>query len=145
MKKQNLMKAFLILLPILAAMLAVSEKSVTVFDANTGVTEYYSYLEPLNVGSFQMITPLAAMLCLASGILSGAYIALKKQGLLKAVAVVSFCAATVAVIPTLMSTDVKVIPHVGLPILMGLECLEAYYLTKKPASKPEPPKGPRLK
>ncbi|MBQ8835383.1 MAG: hypothetical protein IJ001_10765 [Oscillospiraceae bacterium] len=132
MKKETLMKILLVLLPILAVGLATTTDSVTVYDPAAGTTEYYSYFELLPVGSFQMITPLAAILSAASGLLAGAYAAAKKEGLLKGIVGVSFCSATLAALPIMLSADVKILPNVGLPIFMVIQLFLAYYMLKKP-------------
>ena len=132
MKKETLMKILLILLPILAVGLATTVDSVLVYDTQLGTTEYYSYFDLLPVGTFQLITPLAAVLSGVSGLLAAAFVAVKKQGLLKAVVGTSFCAATLAGLPTMLSTDIKIIPNVGLPLFMVAELFLAYYMLKKP-------------
>lgn len=143
MKKQKIMKLFLILLPILAVGLATTGDSVMVFDPQTGSTDYYSYFTPLEVGSFQMITPLAAVLSLVSGILAAVYMVFKKNGLLKGIVGVSFCSATLAVLPILMPAEVKIMPNVGLPIFMMAQLFLAYILLKEPQVQEEK-KAPRL-
>ena len=138
MKKQVIMKILLILLPVLAVGLATTVDSVLVFDPQAGTAEYYSYFTPLDVGGFQMITPLAAILSAVGGLLAAAYMAVKKEWCLKGIVGVSFCAATLAVLPTLLSSDVKIVPNVGLPILMITHCLLAYFMVKKPAKEEAP-------
>lgn len=143
MKKQKIMKLFLILLPILAVGLATAGDSVLTFDPQTGATGAYSYFTPLEVSSFQMITPLAAILSLVSGILAAVYMASKKTGLLKGIVGVSFCSATLAVLPILMPAEVKIVPNVGLPIFMTAQFILAYVLMKAPQPQ-EDKKAPRL-
>ena len=143
MKKQTMMKILLILLPIMAVGLATTTDSVMVFDSVAGTTEYYSYFEPLTVGSLQMLTPLAGVLGLASGILAGIYLAAKKGWCLKVIVGTAFCSATVAVLPILLQSDVKIIPNVGVPIFMMVECLVAYLMMKMPAQQ-EKKQAPRL-
>lgn len=132
MKKEILMKILLVLLPILAVGLATTTDSVMVYDPQAGTMAYYSYFSLLPVGNFRMITPLAAILSVASGLLAAVYAATKKEGLLKGIAAVSFCSATLAALPVMLSTDVKILPNVGLPIFMVVELLLAYYILKKP-------------
>lgn len=131
MKKQALMKSLLILLPILAVGLATTADSVMVFDPASGITEYYSYFELLPHGVFQLITPLAAVLCLVAGILAAVYLGKKSQKCLKGVMLLSMAAAIVAALPILLSSDVKIVPNVGLPIFMLLEYAAAYYQQKQ--------------
>lgn len=147
MKKQIILKSFLIVLPTLSVGLALAGDSVTVFDTATGVLEYYSYLDILPVTNLQMVTPLAALLALVSGILAGVYLARGKKGWLKGVMGVSFVSSMCAVIPILLREAVLVIPNVGLPIFMLLQCLLAYYYLKTPETEKriKEHKGPRLK
>ena len=99
MKKQMIVKSLLILLPVLAVGLATTVNSVTVFDTVTATTEYYSYFDAIPVGSFQMLLPLAASLCVVSGILAALWLANKKPGCLKASGYIAFIAAAAASIP----------------------------------------------
>ncbi len=142
MKKETLMKIVLVLLPILAVGLATTRDSVMLFDVQAGITEYCSYFTPLRTGPFQMITPLAAILSGAAGILAAVYAVSKRQGMLKAVVGTAFASATLAGLPIMLSTEVKIIPHVGLPIFMVLELFLAYYMLKKPQQETE--KGSKL-
>ena len=131
MKKQMLLKSVLILLPVLAVGLATTADSVMVFDSVAGTTEYYSYFDLLPHGAFRLVTPLAAVLCLAAGILAAVYLGKKSQKCLKGLGIVSMAAAIVAVVPILLSGDVKIVPNVGLPIFMLAEYAFAYYHQKK--------------
>ncbi len=137
MKKETLMKILLVLLPILAVGLATTRDSVMLFDPETGVATYCSYFTPLEAGPFQMITPLAAILSGVTGILGAIYAASRKQGVLKAVVGTAFASATLAGLPIMLSTDVKIIPNVGLPIFMVIELFLAYYILKKPQQEAE--------
>ena len=147
MKKQTILKSFLILLPTLAVGLALAGDSVTVFDTATGTLDYYSYLDLLPVTNIQMVLPLAAMLSLLSGILGGVYLARGKKGCLKGVIAISFLSSVCAVIPVLLRETVLVVPNVGLPIFMLVQCLLASYFLKKPQEQTtiEKYNGPRLK
>ena len=132
MKKQTLLKSALILLPALAVGLATTGDSVMVFDTLTGKLEYFSYFDILPYGTYQTITPLAALLCVLVGVLAAICLAAKKEKLLKAVMVISMVTSIVAVAPILMSGDVKIVPNVALPLFMLLEYVAAYCLGKKP-------------
>ena len=132
MKKQTLLKSALLLLPALAVGLATTGDSVMVFDTLTGTLEYFSYFDVLPYGTYQTITPLAALLCVLVGVLAAIFLAAKKEKLLKAVMVLSMVTSIVAVAPILMSGDVKIVPNVALPLFMLLEYVAAYCLGKKP-------------
>ena len=132
-KKQAMIKSLLILLPVLAVGLATTGDSVMVFDSIAGTTEYYSYFEVLPVSQYQMLPPLAGTLSVVVGILAAVYLVNKKAGVLKASYVLSLIAAGVAVLPIVQTGDVRVIPNVGLPILMLAHYALAYYISKNEA------------
>ena len=142
MKKQTLVKSLLILLPILAVGLATTRDSVIVFDTATGVTEYYSYFDLAPLEKLQMLPPLAAMLSFASGICAAVWLATKKDWSLKGIFGTSFAAATAAGIPVMIQETVRMVPNVGLPIFMIIQCLIAYHYIKHPAEA-EDKKAPR--
>lgn len=143
MKKLNVKKILLILLPILAVGLATTVDSVMVYDSVAGTTEYYSYFDLVPDCSYQIVMPLAAILSIVAGILAAVYIVGKKQGCLKGILVTTFCAATFAVLPNLLHGDVMVVPNVGLPLFMFVDCGLAYIMMKKP-DKQEEAKASRL-
>ena len=143
MKKQLIQKIFLILLPILAVGLATTADSVAIYDTQAGTAVYCSYFDALDTEGLQMLTPLAAILSLASGFLGAAYMATKKTWCLKGIVGTAFCAATLAVVPVLFRGDILIVPNVGVPIFMMAHCLLAYYMLKKPQAE-EPKKAPRL-
>lgn len=145
MKKQTLLKALLILLPILAVGLATTMDSVTVFDSVAGTTEYYSYFDLIPVESLQMLPPFAATMSLVSGILAAVYLAKKSQKCLKGAGYVAFAAAVAACIPVMIRGEVLVVPNVGLPIFMIAQYGVAYFLAKMPQQTGENQKAPRLK
>ena len=132
MKKKTLVKCLLILLPVLAVGLATTGDSVLVYDAQAGVTKYFSYFATEPVTQVQMLLPLAAMLCLASGVCGAVYLVKKKEWSLNAVIWTSLLAACAAAAPTVMQGDVKVVANVGLPIFMVIDWLVASYIQKHP-------------
>lgn len=143
-KKQAILKSFLILLPVLAVGLATTGNSVMVFDSTAGTTAYYAYFEVLPVAQYQMLPPLAATLSVVAGILAAVYLLNKKTGTLKASYILALIAAGVAVLPIVSTGDVRVIPNVGLPILMLTHYALAYYMAKNEAKFNEEKKAPRL-
>lgn len=145
MKKQTLIKALLILFPVLAVGLATTVDSVTVFDTVAGTTEYYSYFDLIPVENLQGLPPLAATLSLISGILAAVYLGKKSAGCLKAAGYTAFGAAVAACIPITVRGDILVIPNVVLPIFMLAQYLVAYFVAKMPEQTPSGKKGSRLK
>ena len=135
MKKKVILKALLLVFPILAVGLATTVNSVTVFNTVTGETQYFSYFDVLPIANLQMITPLAALLAALSGILAAAHMATKRQSLLKAVAYAALASAAVAAIPMVLREEILVIPNVGLPIFMMIQYCIGYFLGKEPPEK----------
>lgn len=145
MKKQALLKSILILLPILAVGLATTTDSVMVFDSLAGTTEYYSYFDLLPVADYQMLTPLAGMLCIASGILAVVYLAAGKKKCLTASGYTALAVSILAILPVIQGGDVKVMPNVGVPILMLAHYAYAYFWGKNETRFEGEKKAPRLK
>ena len=145
MKKKALVKSLLILLPVLAVGLATTMDSVIVFDAAAGITSYYSYFDLIPVTSLQNLPPLAGLLCAVCGIYAVVYLVRKKTWSLKAVVITSLAAATAAVIPVMIQGDVKVVPNVGLPIIMTVEYLVSCHFLKNPEKAEEAKKVTKLK
>ena len=119
--------------------------SVTVFDTAAGTTEYYSYFDLVPVENLQGLPPLAATLCVISGILAAVYLGKKSAGCLKAAGYVAFGAAIAACIPIVIRGDVLVIPNVALPIFMLAQYLVTYFVAKLPEQTSVKKKAPRLK
>lgn len=130
MKKKALIRSLLILLPVLAVGLATTADSVTVFDTVTKQTQYFSYFDILPVKNLQMVTPVAALLAAASGILAALYLSGKKENVLKAVGYLALASACAAGIPPILREEIMVIPNVALPIFMILQYFVSSYVGK---------------
>lgn len=144
MKKTTLTKLAMILLSVLGLMAASTTNSVQIFDTATQETMYCSYftlVEDLYLG---FCMPFAALLCGVTLMLVVLWAFGKKDGLLKPIAGTSFLSMTLAVVPILVKGDgsILVVPHVAVPIAMGITCLVAYTASHKPQS--EEPQGQRL-
>ena len=145
MKKTIFLKSMLILFPILAVGLATTVDSVMVFDTLTGTTSYFSYFDPVPVANLQMLPPLAAMLCVISGVLAAVYLGKDKKGCLKASGYAAGASAVAATIPIAIQGDVLVVPNVVLPICMLAQYAVAYYMGKQAQKEEANKKAPRLK
>ena len=145
MKKTIILKSMLVLFPVLAVGLATTMDSVMVFDTISGTTSYFSYFDPVPVENIQMLPPLAATLCVISGILAAVYLGKNKMGCLKAAGYVAGAAAVAAAIPVTIRGDVLVVPNVALPIFMLAQYAVAYYVGKMPQKALNKKKAPRLK
>lgn len=144
MKKTAILKAFLILFPVLSVALATTVDSVTVLNTVTGEIQYYSYFDLLPVGNLQLITPITALLSAVSGVLAAIYMVKKRKTLLKAVGYTALASATLAAIPIILREEIMVIPNVALPIFMILEFCVTYLLGREKPEKMEKSKGQRL-
>lgn len=130
MKKEALMKSFLVLLPVLAVGLATTVNSVTIYDAASGITTYSSYFTRLDIGEYAQVTPLAGLLCAVAGILAAIFLISKKETWLICVRWISLGAALAAVLPILLRGEILVIPNVGVPLLMLAQWLLSSYMLR---------------
>lgn len=130
MKKTVILKALLILFPIMAVGLATTVDSVMVYDPIAQQTTYYSYFEALPVNNLQMITPLAALAAALSGIMAAAYMAKKHNYLVKAAGYAAIASSCLASVPMMVREDIFVVPNVALPIFMVLEYVVSFMLQK---------------
>ena len=145
MAKTVLKKIFLVMLPALAVLLAASVDSVTVLNTTTGITEAYSYFALVPAENLQICAPLAAILAVVSTILAVVLVASGKSWSAGALMWTALLSATVATIPVLVRGEILVVPHVGLPILMMVECLLAYAARKKPETEEKRTVSPKLR
>lgn len=145
MRKQILIKSMFLLLPVLAVGLATTRDSVMVFDPASGSTEYFSYFDQLPVAQFQMLLPLVGMLCAVVGILAVIYLVSKKKRFLRASCFVALAASAMAVLPMVIAADVKVVPNVGVPVLMFVHYVMAYHCSGEGQKQFQEKEGRRLK
>ena len=144
MKKNVLGNVFLILLPAMSVLLAAATDSVTVFDTVTGEVSAYSYFSMVPVANLQMCTPLAAMIAVAATALAVGFVVAGKHWCVKGLFWTAFASTVFATIPIITRGDVLVIPHVGLPLMMFIDCIIAYAMMKKPQEQTGKKKAPRL-
>lgn len=145
MRKQVLIKSVFLLLPMLALGLATTGDSVMVFDPAVGSTEYFSYFDQLPVAQFQLLLPLVGMLCAVVGILAVIYLITGKNRFLRVSCFTALVAAAMAVLPMVIAADVKVVPNVGVPIMMFVHYLLAYHWSGEGKKELQEEKGRRLK
>lgn len=143
MKKQTLMKIFLVLMPVLAVGLATTKDSVLVYHPTWCMMQAYSYFDLLPVGVLQSVTPLAAVLCVLVGGFAIGFVITGKKWCINAVKIIAFSAACLAVLPVLLPSDTKVLPNVGVPIFMMVEFVLAHIMGKMEPGKTKK-QGPRL-
>ena len=136
MKKSVMTKLVLLLLPIMAVVLATTGNSVKVYDIAAETVQSYSYFSLLPVENMQMLTPLAAMLTVASLVLAVIYMIAEKRWCVQGIRYTAGLATCAAACPNLIRGDVLVMPNVLLPILMAVELLIANAVKKAPEEKP---------
>ena len=141
MKKTVMTKLVLLLLPLAAVALATTGNSVKVYDTAAETVQGYSYFTALPVENMQMITPLAAMLTVATLVLAVIYLIAEKKWCVQGIRYTAGLATCAAAAPNLLHNDVIVMPNVLLPILMAVLFVMANILRKKPEEKAE---GERL-
>ena len=141
MKKNTITKLVLLLLPLLAVVLATTGNSVKVFDTTTETVRNYSYFTALPVENMQMLTPLAAILAVASLALAVIYMITEKRWCVQSICYTAALSTCAAAAPNLLHNNVIVMPNVLLPILMAVLFVMANILRKKPEEKAE---GERL-
>lgn len=146
MKKNTLTKVALIVLPVLSLMAASAANSVTIYNVEAQTTAYCSYFTLVEDLALGICLPIAALLCGITLMLASLSVLAKKDGLMRPISVTSFIAMCCAVVPLLYKADpnILVVPHVAVPIAMGITCLVANMLCHK-QPKTEEPKGQRLK
>ena len=145
MKKSVLKKFFLIMLPAMAVLLAASVDSVTVLDSARGVVETYSYFDLIPVENLQICGPLAAILAAVSTALAVIFVVTGKNWSAAGLLWTSLISATVATVPVVFRGEILVVPHVGLPILMMIDCVLAYTVLKKPEPEKKRTIDPKLR
>ena len=135
MKKSVMRKLVLLLLPIMAVVLATTGNSVKVYDIAAETVQNYSYFTLLPVEKLQMLTPLAAILTVATLVLAVIYLIAERRWCLQGIRYTAGLATCAAACPNLIRGDVLVMPNVLLPILMAVELLIANAARKAPEEK----------
>ena len=131
MNKKRIKTIFLVLLPIFAAGMAVNPGSVMLYDAAQDKMSACSYFALLPEGNFQIATVLAGILTCLSGGLAITYLVGKKESVAKAIIYISLAGASLAAIPILINSPIRVLPNVGVPILLVAQAAVAYFIPEK--------------
>ena len=136
MKKETLLKIVFVLLPVLAVSLAMSGNSVMFYDPAVGEAAYYSYFDLNATGPMPLAAPMAGICAIICGTSAIIYFAAGKLGALSVVKWAAFFGACVAVLPVIAREDVKLVPSVGVPLLLMAEMgLSAMLMKEKKADK----------
>ncbi len=131
MNKKNIWPIALIVLPVLAMIFACMPNAVTYQYPDGGKTIYMTYFGLCEDAENSICLPAAGIavgLCLLFAV---AYVIAKKSHWLKAVSGPSFAAALLAAMPYFLKEDITIVPSVIVPVLMLLEWLVAYKLSKQ--------------
>jgi len=144
-KKSVLRNVFLILLPAMSVFLAAAMDSVTVYDTISGEVSAYSYFSMIPVQNLQICTPFAAILAILATALAVGIVAVKKTWCVTGLFWTAFLSTVFATIPILVRGEVLVIPNVGVPLMMFIDCIIAYALKKKPEAQEPKTAAPRLR
>lgn len=132
MNRKTVYNALLIGLPALAIVLASGAESVRILDRATNTSTYQSYFDLLPEGTFQLSTILAMGLAVVALIFGIVYVVSGSHKWLKRIYLLTFASVFVAEIPTLLQSELLVLPNVLVPILLIADCAMAYYKMKKP-------------
>lgn len=144
MNKKKFWSILMILLPVLAVSIAMYGGSVSVFPAGGGTVEAYNYFALVPDVPTGALAPLAGILCCAAEAPAVGYAIAGKKSWLTALMWIAGLALFASTLPTVMRTDPRVVPNVGVPILMAIEAGTAYVLRKKNAQETSAVSGPRL-
>ncbi len=133
MKKQTRWSILLLAMIVAAVAIEIYPGSVIVWDAEQVQKYPYLYANPdVTAGICPALAALASYVTFALAII---YLVSKKPGWAKAVGITAFLVALLAVIPILLAgSERRMLPNVGVPILMCGACLIARYLAKQPAA-----------
>ncbi len=131
MNKKRIKTIFLVLLPILAAGMAVNPGSVMLYDTAQDKMSACSYFALLPEGTFRLGTVLAGFLTCLSGGLAITYLVGKKDGVAKAIVYISLAGAALASVPILINSQIRVLPNVGVPILLIVQAAVAYFIPER--------------
>lgn len=145
MNKEKLFDIALIALPVVAVGISATDKSVTILNREAGTTVYQSYFELLpEEAAMTMATPLAAILACIAAILAIVYVVTRKQKSIVGVYIATFASIFAAELPTVMQSELLILPNVVVPILLIVDCFLAYSRMKKPVEEKEKAEGRRL-
>ena len=143
MKKIQITKMLLFILPLLVVAIAVSPSSVLVYDGQT--TEYYSWMQPVSGTVTGWCAPVAALLNYVLFALAVVYGFMKKQWAIKVIRNVAAVAGCIAVLPNLIRTGTLVVPSVFGGVFLLVDAVVAHLLLKNPVeAKADKKAGKRL-
>lgn len=146
MKKASIKQILLIAFAAIAVYTACMPGSVAVYDLTQAREPfrctYFTLVEGVTGG---FCLPLAGLCSCVTLLMSGIYVAAKKQNLLSGIKILSMVGAILAVVPILIKgTEIMLVPNVLLPIALLCEYVAAGSLQKKESAPVVELKGKRL-
>ena len=138
MKKQTLKTIVLLVIPLLVVAIASTPGSVTVWDGET--SQSLTFMQNVPESNTGWCAPIALLLTYVVFGLAVLYGLRKKLWALKGIYGVSFAALVLAALPTVVRTEILVVPNVGVALLLGVETGLAYLMLKNPEKAEEPEK-----
>ena len=143
MKKSTLLRAALVILPLLVVSVAVGPNAATVI--NAGTTDMTTWYQIVSESALGWCLPVAGLMNYVLFALAVGYLLLKKHWCARWIRGIAFAALCLAALPIVIQSDVKIIPNVlGLLLLAG-DYFVAHVIVKEQMAAAEvAPKGKRL-
>ncbi len=143
MKKSTLLRAALVILPLLVVSVAVGPNAATVI--NAGTADMTTWFQIIPESGWGWCLPVAGLMNYVLFALAVGYLLLKKHWCVRWIRGIAFAALCLAALPIVIQSDVKIIPNVlGLLLLAG-DYFVAHVIVKVQMTATEAaPKGKRL-
>ena len=129
MKKLKLTNILLLVLPLLVVRVVTNDESLAVY--NCGMVQYMSWMDMIPELPWSWCAPMAALMNYVIFALAVLWCLLKKDWCIKGIFGLSFTAATIAVLPLLVQSTVKIVPYVAGSLTLMVNCFVAYLVIKK--------------
>ena len=132
MNKINLYNILLIGCPTVAIAFGAYGKSVEIRDRVTNVSTYQSYFALLPESCFSLSMILAVAIAAVALVFAVMYVVTGNENCLKSIYMTSFASIIAGEVPTMMQSELLVLPaYMLLPLLMVATCAMAYHKMKK--------------
>lgn len=133
MNKKTLYNIFLIGCPAAAIAIAAWPNCIEVRERATGISTYQSYFALLPESCFSLSMILSAAIAAVTLVFAIIYVVSGNEKWLKSIYLTSFISVLSGEIPTMLQTELLIIPvFLLVPILVMATCAMAYYKMKKP-------------
>ena len=143
MKKSTLLRAALVILPLLVVTVAVSPNAATVIHA--GTADMTTWFQMNSESSWGWCLPVAGLMNYVLFALAVGYLLLKKHWCVRWIRGIAFTALCLTALPVVIQSEVKIIPNVLGMLLLAADYFVAHVIVKEQMSVTEgAPKGKRL-